>query len=90
MWVLVWDYTRPKHDKKAKLCYMDTYGGIVYVKTDHIYKDIAEDVENKFDNSLLIRQTIAKEENEKVLGWMKGESGEKNDDKTCWIKSKNL
>ena len=39
---------------------------------------------------LLIRQTIAKEENGKVLGLMKGESGEKNDDKTCWIKSKNL
>ena len=38
----------------------------------------------------LIRQTIAKEENGKVLGLMKGESGEKNDDKTCWIKSKSL
>ena len=32
---------------------MDTDGCMVYIKTDHIYKDIAEDVENKFDNSII-------------------------------------
>ena len=30
---------------------MDTGGFIVYVKTDDIYKDIAEDVETRFDTS---------------------------------------
>ena len=30
---------------------MDTDGCIVYIKTDYIYKDIVEDVENKFDTS---------------------------------------
>ena len=30
---------------------MDTESFIVYVKTDDIYKDIAQDVETRFDNS---------------------------------------
>ena len=29
---------------------MDTYSFLVHVKTDDIYKDIAKDVEAKFDN----------------------------------------
>ena len=33
--------------KNAKLCYMDTDSFIVHVEADDIYKDIAEDVENK-------------------------------------------
>ena len=40
---------KPEYDEKAKLCYMDT--DIVHIKTDDIYKDIAEDVETKFDTS---------------------------------------
>ena len=34
--------------KKAKLCYMDTGNFIVHVKTDDIYKDIAEYVEKRY------------------------------------------
>ena len=30
---------------------MDTDSFIVYIKTDDIYKDIAEDVETRFDTS---------------------------------------
>ena len=30
---------------KKKLCYMDTDSFTVYIKSDYIYKDIAEDVE---------------------------------------------
>ena len=37
------DYVKPKYDEKAKLCYMDTAKFIAYIKTDDIYKDIAED-----------------------------------------------
>ena len=49
--MLVWlcDYVKPKYTEKAKLCYMDTDSLIVYVKTDDIYKDIAEDVQTRFD-----------------------------------------
>ena len=39
------DYVKPKYCQKAKLCYMDKNSFIVHVKTDDIYKDIAEDVE---------------------------------------------
>ena len=41
-----YDYVKPKYHKKATLCYMDI---IVYIKTDDIYKDFAEDIETKFD-----------------------------------------
>ena len=43
--------TKPKYGGKAKLCYMDIDSFIVYIKTDDIYKDIAEDVETRFDIS---------------------------------------
>ena len=36
---------------KAKLCYMDTDSFIVYINTDDIYRDIAEDFETRFDTS---------------------------------------
>ena len=45
------DYVKPKYDDKARLCYMDTESFIVCIKTDDIYKDIAEDVETRFDYS---------------------------------------
>ena len=45
------NYVKPKHCKKAKLCYMDTDSSIVYIKTDDIYKDIAEDVQTRFGAS---------------------------------------
>ena len=45
------DYVKPKYGGKTKLCYMDTDSFIVYIKTDYIYRDIAEDVETRFDTS---------------------------------------
>ena len=46
-----YDYVKPKYGEKAKFCYMDTDGFIVYTKPDDIYKDIAQDVETRFDTS---------------------------------------
>ena len=37
--------------KKTKLCYMDIDSFIVFIKKDDIYKDIAKDVERRFDTS---------------------------------------
>ena len=51
MYEFWYDYLKPKYDEKSKLCCMDTYSFIVYIKTDDIYKDIAEDVETRFDTS---------------------------------------
>ena len=39
-----YDYVKPKYGENANLCHMDTGSFIVHVKTDNIYKDIAEDV----------------------------------------------
>ena len=46
-----YDYVKPKYDEKAKLFYMDKDSFIVYIKTEDIYKDIAEDVETRIDTS---------------------------------------
>ena len=41
-----YDYVKLKNGKKVKYRNFN-----VYIKTDHIYKDIAEDVETTFDTS---------------------------------------
>ena len=47
MYEFWYDYVKPKYGEKVKLCYMDTDSLIVYIKTDDMYKDIAEDVETR-------------------------------------------
>ena len=49
MYQFWYDYLKPKYGDNGKLCYMETDSFIVYIKTDNIYKDIAEDVETRFD-----------------------------------------
>ena len=39
---------------------MDTHSFIVHVKTDDIYKDIAEDIETRFDTSKGTKQCVIK------------------------------
>ena len=51
MYEFCYDYIKPKYDENAKLCYMDTGSFIAHVKTDDIYKDVAEDVETIYDTS---------------------------------------
>ena len=49
---------------------------IAHVKTDDIYKDIAEDVETRFDNSNFeIEIPLPKGKNKKLIGLMKDELG---------------
>ena len=49
---------------------------IVYIKTDGIYKAIAEDVETRFDTSNYeLDRSLPKGKNKKVIGLMKYESG---------------
>ena len=45
MYEFWYDYVKPNYGEKTKLCYMDTDSFIVYIKTEDIYKDIAEDVD---------------------------------------------
>ena len=51
---------------------------IVHVKTDGIYKDIAEDIETRFDTSNFeIDRPLPKGKNKNVIGLMKDELGRK-------------
>ena len=45
------DYVKPKYGEKSKLLLMDTDSFTAYIKTDDIYKDIAEDFETRFNTS---------------------------------------
>ena len=47
---------------------------IVYIKTDYIYKDIAEKIETRFDTSNYeLDRPLHKEKSKKVIGLMKDE-----------------
>ena len=89
-----YDYAKPKYDEKAKLFYMDSDSFIVYTKTDHIYKDITEHVETRFDTSNYelecnsIDRPLPKGKNKKVIGLMKGELGRKIMTKFVWLRAK--
>ena len=55
---------------------MDTDSFIVYIKTDDICKDIAEDVENRFDTSNYeLDRPLPKGKNKKVVGLIKDKLG---------------
>ena len=57
---------------------MDTDSFIVHVKTEDIYKYIAEDVEPRFDTSNFeIDRPLLKGKNKKVIGLKKNELGAK-------------
>ena len=47
MYEFQFDYVKPKHEKKAKLCYMHTGSFIFYIKTRRSKK-----VETRFDASI--------------------------------------
>ena len=73
-----YDYVKRKYGEKAKSCYMDRNSFIVYIKTDDFYKDIAEDVETRFDTSNYeLDRLLPKGKNKKVIGLMKDELGGK-------------
>ena len=44
-----YDDIKKKYNKNVKLCYMDTDNVIMNVKTEDFYKDIANDVEKRYD-----------------------------------------
>ena len=52
MYEFHYDYMKRKYaEDKLKLCYMDTDSLIYILKTEDFYKDIADDVETRFDTS---------------------------------------
>ena len=76
MYKFWYDYVKPKYDEKTKFCYMDTDSFFEHIKTGDIYKDIAEDVETKFDTSNYeLDKPFPKGRNKRVIELMKDELG---------------
>ena len=51
MYELWYDYMKPKYNDNVRLCYMDMDSFIMNIKTNDFYKDISDDVDNRFDTS---------------------------------------
>ena len=76
MYKFWYDYIKPKYGENAKLCYMDTDSFIICIKTNDIYKDIAGDVETRFDTSNYeTDRPLPKRKKKKAVGLMKYELG---------------
>ena len=72
-----YDYMKPKY-ANVKLCYMDTDSFIMHTKTEDFYKDIADDIEKRFDTSNYeVNRPLPTGKNKKVIGLMKDELGGK-------------
>ena len=71
-----YDYVKKKYRDMIKLCYMDTDSLIMNIKIKDFYKDIAQDVEERFDTSNYgVDRPLPKGKNKKVIGLMKDELG---------------
>ena len=64
---------------------------LAHVKTDNIYKDIAEDVETRFDTSNYeINRPFPKRKKKKVIGLMKDELDEQIVKKNVGLRAKHI
>ena len=76
MYEFWYDYMKLKYGDNVKLCYMDTDSFIMNIKTEDFYKDIANDVEKRFDTSNYdCDRPLLTGKNRKVIGLMKDELG---------------
>ena len=72
-----YDYMKPKYGNDVKLCYMDTDSFIMNIKTKDFSKDVANDVEKRFDTANYEVNRPLPTGNKKVIGLMKDNSGGK-------------
>ena len=76
MYEFRYDYMKKKYGDMVKLCYMDTDSLIMNIKAKDFYKDIAQDVEERFDTSNYdVDRPLPKGKNKKVIGLIKDELG---------------
>ena len=78
MYEFWYDYMKLKYGNDVKLCYMNTDSFIMNIKTEDFYKDVANDVEKRFDTSNYeVNRPLPTGKNKKVVGLMKDELGGK-------------
>ena len=76
MYEFWYDYVKSKYMDNTRLFYMDTDSSVINVKTKDFYKDIAEDVKERFDTSnFSYDRPLPIGMNKKVVGLMKDELG---------------
>ena len=93
MYEFWYDQIKPKHQGKAKLCYMDTDSFIIHIKTEDFYKDIANDVEKWFDTSNYDEndnRPLPIGMNKKVIDLFKDELGGKVMKELLALRAKNI
>ena len=76
MYEFWYEYLKPKYDSNIGLCYIDTDSFIFHVETEDFYKDISNDVDNRFDTSAYskdLNRPLPIGKNKKVLGMMQDE-----------------
>ena len=71
-----YDYMKRKYGDMVKLCYTDTGSLVMIIKTKDFDKDIAQDVQERFDTSnYSVDRPLPKGKNKKLIGLMKNELG---------------
>ena len=76
MYEFWYDYMKKKYGDMVKLCYTDTDSLVMTIKTKDFYKDIAQDIQERFDTSnYCVDRPLPKGKNKKVIGLMKDELG---------------
>ena len=76
MYEFWYDYVKPKYNDNVRLCYMDTDSFVMNIKTNDFYKDISDDVDNRFDTlNYGVNRPLPIGKNNKVIGLMKDELG---------------
>ena len=80
MYEFHYDYMKPKYGSKVQLCYMDTDSFVYDIETEDFYRDIAGDIEKRFDTSGYSKddnRPLPIGKNKKIIGLMKDELGGK-------------
>ena len=72
--ILMYEFLKPKYND-VRLRYMDTDSFIMNIKTNDFYKDISDDVDNRFDTSNYEVKRPLLIEKKKVIGLMKDKLG---------------
>ena len=76
MYEFWYDYVKVKYEDRVKLCYMDTDSFVLNVRTEDFYKDISEDIKDRFDTSnFYCDRPLPIGVNKKVVGLLKDEPG---------------
>ena len=89
MYEFWYDYMRPKYKEKAKVYYTNTDSFTTHIKTEDFYKDIADDVDKRFDTSnYQCCRPLVIGGNKKEIGLMKDKLGGKQMKEFVSLKAK--